>query len=201
MKRDQCFFIEPTSRVRMSLRRYRTRVAADGKLATECSIHVYHSCSAVIGDAEAATMPRQYEGTPVHGDLWPHEDERWPTHCDCGYQFGPDDEWQFNPDTLYRRVDTGEIWTERSAPAGAMRDAASWLANFKSGYRAGHDGMMLQCKLPDGMWWTIDGPASNAPPDQPGWTRTGEVPDITARPSIATPGYHGFLTAGYLEEC
>jgi hypothetical protein len=200
MSRHQCFSMEPTTQVRMSLRRY-TFAFVDGVVVRDCSVHGSHDASVEIGDAEADSMPRQYEGSPVHGDLWPHDDARWPARCECGYQFGPGDKWQFNPDTLYRRVDTGELVTQRSAPAGAMRDAASWLRNFKSGYIAGADGKMLQCKLPDGIWWTIDGPASNAPPDQLGWTRTGEIPNITARPSILTPGYHGFLTAGFLEEC
>jgi hypothetical protein len=200
MRKDQCFFIEPTTRVRMSLRRYQFSTSEGGNVVQNCPVHGYHNASVVIGEDEAVNMPRVHDGQAVHGDNWPHDDPRWPTKCDCGHEFDAADNWQFNPDTLYRRADTGELMTEKSAPAGAMRHA-EWLSGFKSGYVAGSDGRFLQCKLPDGIWWTIDGPATNEPINQVGWTRTGEVPNITARPSIATPGYHGFLTAGYLEEC
>jgi hypothetical protein len=198
MNRVRCFLIEPTDRVRMSLRRY----SASGGLQGECPVHGYHNASAEIGDDALAAMPKisKYVYGAVHGDLWPHDDPRWPTHCACGYAFTPSDNWQFNPDTLYRRADTGELMTDRSAPPGALR-YAGWLHDFGGGYQPGPDGKHLQCKLPDGRWWVIDGPASNAPRDQVGWTRTGTVPDVTARPSIQTPGYHGFLTDGWLEEC
>lgn len=195
MTRIRCFLIVPTTQVRMSLRRYKS-----GPDLRECPVHGYHNASVEIGDAEESTMPKLHEGQAVHGDLWPHDDPRWPIHCACGYAFVASDNWQFKPDRLYHREDTGELVTDRSAPGGALR-YATWLRHFGGGHQPGPDGQFLQCKTPDGMWWTIDGPASNAPRDQVGWTRTGVVPDVTARPSIQTPGYHGYLTNGWLEEC
>jgi hypothetical protein len=53
------------------------------------------------------------------------------------------------------------------------------------------DGRRLVVRIPagDGL---VDGPSTNGP----GWTCT--VPQITVRPSIAQPGYHGGLTEGVL---
>jgi hypothetical protein len=45
--------------------------------------------------------------------------------------------------------------------------------------------------------WMVDGTASNGP----GWTREGKPPKVTARPSILTPRYHGWLTDGFLVRC
>jgi hypothetical protein len=44
--------------------------------------------------------------------------------------------------------------------------------------------------------WTIDGLASSGGR----WTRTGEAPNFTVTPSILTPKYHGYLTAGVLTD-
>lgn len=195
MSKIKCFWLEPTDQVQRSLRRYNFSTP-------ECVCplrggHYGHDASADIGQALAAESPRLHEGHPVHGDLWTHDDPRWPTHCGCGYAFGKDDEWQFNPTQLFRRIDTGELMTRDGAPAGAMMHGW-WLESF-----AIHKGtpLILECKLPDGTWWCIDGEANNGTPESPGWTREGDVPNITARPSIATPGYHGWLRDGYLEEC
>ncbi len=51
-------------------------------------------------------------------------DPRWPTHCPCGYEFQPKDEWQVFRESLYRREDTGEEWPMRELPPGAMYDAS-----------------------------------------------------------------------------
>ena len=45
---------------------------------------------------------------------------------------------------------------------------------------------------PSGSEWCIDAVSSNGT----GWTVTGDVPKITATPSIVVPGYHGFLKDG-----
>lgn len=192
MNKIRCFWIEPTDQVLQSLRRFTYGSKR------ECPGRSGHDASVDIDQCAVSECPRLYEGQPVHGDMWTHSDPRWPKHCaHCGYEFAEDDDWQYNPNILYRRVDTGELMTDRQAPAGAMRHAG-WMECF-----AIHKGsaLILECKLPDGVWWCVDGPATNGTPENPGWTRVGIVPDITARPSIATPGYHGFLTDGYLDEC
>lgn len=100
------------------------------------------------------------------------------------------------PEGLFRRADTGEELTIREAPAGAMWDAA-WM------HLKGADGRALMVRTPGGFDWFVDGPATNGP----GWTRSGEPPNVTARPSIGVPdhrgafAYHGFLTDGVLRSC
>lgn len=50
----------------------------------------------------------------------------------------------------------------------------------------------ITVSCPNGDYWTIDSKSSNGE----GWKVTGDVPTITAQPSIATKGYHGFLNSG-----
>ncbi len=188
----KCFWIEPTDQVMRSLRRF---TYTEKRV---CPAGGNHEASQEIGQCGASECPKLYEGNPVHGDLWPHDDPMWPKNCrKCGEAFQEDDEWQFRPDTLYRRTDTGEVFTAHNAPPGAMRHA-EWMSHFDH-YNL--DDIILECKLPGGTWWCVDGRANNGTPGSPGWTRTGVVPEITARPSIAAPNYHGFLTDGYLDEC
>ena len=52
-------------------------------------------------------------------------------------------------------------------------------------------------KLPDGHIWCIDQKASNG---IEGWAVSGEVPNLTARPSILTERYHGWLTDWVLSD-
>lgn len=201
--RIRCFWLEPTDQVEMSLRRY-----ARGDCKLMPGQYSRHDASVVIGRSAASEMPR---GHAVHGDLWSHVDERWPKQCACGYQFRDEDEWQFNPDRLYRRSDTGDLVTLRAAPAGAMWNA-SWFTDSQM-YR-GPDGRSICVKTPGGEWM-IDGPASNCTkPNDLGhkcWVRHGEPPDLTidkkgntcsaGAGSIMAGKYHGFLRAGWLEEC
>jgi len=177
-----CFMLEPTGRRRVSLRRYRS--------SSKCSQHPhgYHQAKVPIGEEPE-------DGTCI--DPPPHDDPRWPTACCCGEPFRDDDQWQRFPESIFRRVDTGEEMALREAPPGAMWDA-TWYPS------KGPDGRALMLRV-IGEWdWFIDGPASNGP----GWTRSGEPPRITARPSIGVPSregkgwrYHGFLTDGVLREC
>jgi hypothetical protein len=108
----------------------------------------------------------------------------------CPYLFEDGDEWQVFQELLYVCKVTGEEMTLRKARIGAMWDASWYLEK-------GPDGLSLVVRLPDGHDWHVDGPASNGG----GWTRTGDAPRITVRPSILTPKYHGWLTDGQLVEC
>ena len=60
--------------------------------------------------------------------------------------------------------------------------------------------------LPDGSWWQIDsrfGEVVDGHRKPNGWTVTGQVPNLTATPSILIPGpngYHGWLKEGVLTD-
>jgi hypothetical protein len=185
----KCFWMEPTDQVEVSLRRYRHGAVND------CPHYPgYHDASRFLARGPKTKYP------DFHGDWLDHNDPAWPTHCKCGYKFAETDHWQCNPDELLRRVDTGELFTAHTAPAGAMRHA-SWQIGF-SRFKLGEDGIMLAVKLPDGTWWTVDGPAfKDGKYIEGGWKRSGTVPNVTAMPSIDTGTYHGWLANGYLRKC
>lgn len=174
-----CFLVTPTARAQSRLRRY-----AKGS----CAVHGdYHNAAVVIGE----TVYEGPDDSAGYGaDRYPHDDPRWPTACACGYRFADDDPWQYNQDRIYRTSD-GQLSTIDDLPPGAMYDAP-WFADFWHG----DDGRCLVVVLPDKTPWVIDGPATNGA----GWTRSGEPPGITARPSIASPNYHGWLNDGVLSD-
>lgn len=194
----QCFLLEPTDRARESLRRYRSSGKGD-----PCPLpHGYHDASVAIGEIGLLIVEgaRGYNG--YGDDKHHHSDPQWPTACACGYVFGDGDEWQHNVDRLFRGSPGGQLVTLDEAAPGAM-----WYAPWYENVYKGPDGRCLVVKTPGGDW-IVDSKASNGTPDNPGWTRTGEPPRVTARPSIGIghgPNggfrYHGFLTDGRLEEC
>jgi hypothetical protein len=181
----RCFWLEPTARERRYLRRFTW--TGDGKCPNRPDWG--HDAQAQIEDAPISQSP---DGNVI-GDMWPHDDPRWPTHCACGYEFKESDQWQLFRQTIYIRQDTGEETTLRDAPVGAMYDAP-WLHTMHR-YRC-IDGQTLIIKLPDGGEWVIDGESISGGY----WERTGKPPVITARPSILSSRYHGWLTAGLLSD-
>jgi hypothetical protein len=201
MNRIKCFMLVPTTNVRMSLRRYKSAPWVDGKSERNCpNNHGYHDAQVLISQGPLADSGASlYEGDPVIGDNWSHEDPRWPIKCSCGYEFQPEDKWSSFPEKMFANPKTGEEHTKREAPAGAIMDNTEWGAHFAVSHY--EDGKHYECKLPDGTWWGIDQKANNGSPENPGWRRTGVPPELTVTPSILTPGYHGFLTAGHLDEC
>jgi hypothetical protein len=55
--------------------------------------------------------------------------------------------------------------------------------------------------MPKGYAWCIDSAFSDRNPIGPGWTVTGDAPNITVTPSIHHVGiYHGWLTNGVLSD-
>lgn len=50
----------------------------------------------------------------------------------------------------------------------------------------------IEVVLPNGECWEVDRKSSNGT----GWVITGDLPRITATPSILAKGYHGFLQNG-----
>ena len=60
-------------RFQRQLRRYRRGTEND------CPLGGYHNKIVNIGEVT--------DRADAIGDNWPHDDPRWPTHCDCGYEF------------------------------------------------------------------------------------------------------------------
>lgn len=204
----RCFWLEPTGKMRRSLRRY----VSSSDQGQKCpSPHGYHDASAPID--EVAIIEELRDGRRCIVNSYDAQDflgdHRWPTACaGCGRAFEPDDQWQVFTKSLYRRSDTGEILTIREAPPGAIWDA--WWYVDVEGY-GGPDGRCLVARCPDGHDWVIDGPASNCTMKGDTvhrcWIRHGEPPNLTVDKngvtcaagagSIATKGYHGFLKNGW----
>jgi len=200
--RVECFVIQRTAMVRLSLRR--TFVAdVPGRPAQNCSVseYGYHQARFEIGEE-----PRSAH-VDEEGRLWARfvtekDDPRWPKSCACGYVFKYEDPWHRDVWEIYEgcsKPSTEEQpWRAdwrgvlHDAPAGAMWDA-DWLGKFAMG----PDALHLMIKLPDGNEWLVDGPAN----DGGKWSRTGEWPKVTATPSILTRTYHGWLTDGHLVRC
>ncbi len=212
MARTRCFLIEPTDRVRISLRRF-SRDNTPDCCPRYAGRYSYHTTMVFLREEEARRNAQGYLCNGV-GPTLPHDDARWPRACDCGYIFTEDDTYQHFDELLYRRVDTGELVTLRDVPAGAMWEAP-WLDQFHRP-QGRHN---LVVKLPDGSDWAVDGPANNC--TWPGgdakqeqhhcWTRRGEPPDVdvgknhgptcaAGAGSIATARWHGFLRNGWLED-
>jgi hypothetical protein len=191
--RIRCFLLTPTNRVTLRLRRF---TFSDSKnLCSAGPMNGHDSGNPFPMDDGTPTWPARmspegyYESYEDVGP--PHDDPRWPTVCEqCGCALPADTIFQVFLDPVYRRADTGEEVSLRSAPPGAM-----YWADWHSG-TAPHLHVVLP---PNGGYdyWDVDGPAKSGGK----WTRTGEPPDVTASPSILTPHYHGFLRAGWLEEC
>lgn len=193
------FFLEPTDQERRSLRRY-----ADSGVGEPCPKHGYHNAMVKIGIATITNTVLSLQAAEAR-----RLDQRWPTHCDCGYEFKDADHWQDFRDRLYKRQDTGELVALRDHVPGACWDA-EWMHRTPS--MCGPDGRSLHVICPDGREWCIDGPASNCtmPEDKVHkcWVRHGRPEDGTLHVdkdgvtcaagagSIDTGTYHGFLHHG-----
>jgi hypothetical protein len=186
-----CFMAEPTGNVRRFLRRYSLR---NGTFTSDVcqkmpGKYSYHNAQNFLDEVPDKNDPS--------GNLWPHDDPRWPKQCGCGYEFMDEDDWQLFQDHVYYRKDTGARFALRDAEPGTMWNA-EWFIRNGTGLM-GPDGLSLVVKTPEGDWH-IDGPS-----DTGGcWTRTGVPPKITARPSIGIGKpfrYHAFLTDGVLVDC
>jgi len=201
----KCFVLEATTTARREFRRY----VPSSRQQSSCPLNGgYHDASAPFSDVEAEQQPNGYYRIP-DDDMPPKEAwAGWPTHCACGYEFVEDDEWQVFGELLYRRGDTGELTTLRSAPPGALW-RSTWLEHQP--HWCGPDGQSWHCKTPGGDWH-IDGRASNCtmPDDWEHrcWVRHGVAPDFTVDKegrtcaagagSIMAGSYHGFLRNGHL---
>lgn len=217
----KCFFIEPTGQLKRWLRRYvgyRNGDPSDpARRACTAAQHGYHQ---VFVDLDI--IPLEWKNIKdlcpeseddgkymSEGPAVPRDDPRWPKTCPCGRPFEESDEWQIFIDRMYRRTDTGEQFPLREAPVGSMW-WAEWLP--KHFYWDNKEDDHLMVMLPDKTQWNVDSRANNCtmPDDRTHrcWVRTGEPPMVTAGKSghtcaagagsIASPGWHGFLTNGEL---
>lgn len=196
-----CFLLAPTSRDRVSLRRYSL---SGERCSAEWS---YHDAQVPIGEQLSSANGAQ--------QVVPHDDPRWPKKCDrCAYVFTPEDAWQEFLQDIFRTED-GREFLLREAPPGALW-RATWfedratkadvaktvdpvvacsLVDARKEW-VGADGQSWVVKLPDGTDWAIDGPSNGGGR----WTRTGVAPKFTVTPSILTPKYHGWLRDGVLSD-
>lgn len=198
----RAFFLEPTDQVELSLRRYRS---GEG-----CKVSRHGYCDVTVVLERLSVQDLAARGWPMHegqlvydGRAIAHDDPRWPARCGCGYEFQEGDQWCADPDTLFRRSDSGELITLDAAPAGAM-----WFAPWFSDHPeyTGPDGNTLVVRCPPGHDWIVDSRASNCDSpckvcgvpakshkasDQVGhayvdakphkcWVRTGTPPNVTA---------------------
>lgn len=192
MSRIQCFLIEDAG----VCHRYLRRSSVGSCPARGGS---YHDAAVFLDEAPTPRTPDGYVDCTIK---WAADDPRWPTACACGYVFTADDRQDLFVFDLWKRADGqpglftvhGSPYpqTER-APAGSMWDAW-WNHTDSDRSWAGADGLSLCVMLPDGVDWCMDIAGHT-------WTREGTPPNVTARPSILSPGYHGFLTNGALESC
>jgi hypothetical protein len=179
---------ELTGKYQRSLRRYNY-----GSVIA-CSKSGY-GCSASVDIAVVDTAM-------VHGDLWPHDDPRWPTQCaQCFGMFLDTDMWQLNDDRIFRMPD-GQEFTYRGsfgrcAPPGTMI-RASWFDEYtRKPFGADELKESWLISLPDGGEWITTQKASGGGY----WSTHGVPPRITSTPSIfhnAPKGWHGFVTNGEL---
>lgn len=209
------FFLEPTDRERMWLRRF--------SYPRTCPKKTY-GCDARVPFGEAdVRYGRDADGRRFmesRNDRKPsNDDPLWPKTCEvCGTPFEEKDEHQLLTRQIYVRIDTGEKMTLEEAPPGACWDAW-WMTDRRdgkrgSGYHVGPDGRCLTVRCPDGHDWMVDSRCSNCtrPEDNDHfcWVRHGKPEDGTLHVdkngdtcsagagSIQTSNWHGFLHNGVL---
>lgn len=88
----------------------------------------------------------------------------------------------------------GMVWFAQAKWA----DSASMSPNYLRDWKAQRPPLVIA--LPDGTTWCPDQcPAWGSNVDE-GWKVTGDIPNISAHPSIGKPGYHGWLRDGVLSD-
>jgi hypothetical protein len=149
----KCFFVEPSNRVRRSLRRYET---IDALVRCEVCPGGYHQASEYIGDFEKGIDGEGVElmSPPVTDYAG---DTRWPQKALCGRAFnGIDDTFQIFDDRIYIDRATQKEYLLRDNVPGMMWDAAWMPDRWK-----GSDGRSLVVVCPNGIQWMIDSVANN----------------------------------------
>jgi hypothetical protein len=206
MEPIDCFLLEPIPAAYRWLRRY---INGDCPLqADNDPKYRYHCTFNQIEDGKIDLDGTSGERKVYKPEVleWPHDDQRWPTHCGCGFQFPESAEYQLFYNVIYQdaagrrfHIHPSEFVGVERAPAGAMWYADWYLAPEAPDGRA----LVVRCPAnPDGSGvsdWMVDGPSTTNP--APAWSRTGVPPKVTAHPSIfvrAPHGFHGWLRDGRL---
>jgi hypothetical protein len=155
----KCFLLEPTGKVERRLRRYVSSMEEGTKCPGNSSAYSYHNASAeALYDIVEADGPDDI-GRNLNAES-AQAFSGWPTKCAaCDYHFLTIDEWQVSTDHIFKRADTGEEFTLRSAPPGAMWDAY-WFAKYDGDW-VGPDGKSITVRCPNGVEWNIDSRARN----------------------------------------
>jgi hypothetical protein len=185
------FLAEPTDETFRELRRYKSGSSASacpGSMSYHNASVPYDRVPVVFADPDRKTI----RGDVPESEKPSQDDPRWPTKCEgCDYIFQPEDPWQVFVEAIYRRPDTGEEFTLRKAPVGAVWDCPWYISK-------GPDGKCI-CIMTPGGEWMPDLPSSSGTP----WHRTGTLPKITCTPSILIPHsqYHAWLRDGVLVDC
>jgi len=195
----RCFWMTPLDRVRVSLRRFTFGLSnptvPDDPCPARGGVDGHESGFVVIeaNDARVRWIDDQADGTHRMRDLLAPIDERWPLACvHCREELPPTACRQIWPDVLFSGAPDERLYTRRDMPPGAMYDADEYHAFTEW---CGPDGRSIVVVLPDGTSWQVDAPPAKG---DTGWTRTGEPPLLTVRPSVQTPTYHGYLIEGVL---
>lgn len=102
--------------------------------------------------------------------------------CAMWYAF-----WLFDPSENADRRDRALA----QIAAGTFDAAESYLSRFYW-QQWSHKRPPISVLCPNGAEWIVDSKSSNGD----GWQVMGDAPRITCSPSIAVPGYHGFLRDG-----
>jgi hypothetical protein len=101
---------------------------------------------------------------------------------------------------IFRRPgDDSQVGIPSSFGPGAMfrerlleREFAG--GHLKKAFRPFADGSIWTVILPDNRVWCVNQHST----ERTFWEITGTVPNLTAKPSIKSPGYHGWLKEGWL---
>lgn len=209
-ERIECFVVKETRLYDVYLRRFASTTAP-------CPITGgYHNSEALLSAGvyvEEVLTYDSHTNKVSSGDRYNHHSPHWNNTCECGYEFNPNDDWQYNPRVLYADP-AGKLSTLKDQPPGAMW-RLTWLENRGDAQWCGGDGQAWNVRLPGGRDWAIDGRANNCTNPQENthrcWCRHGVAPKFTVNKlgntceagagSIISGDYHGFLTDGFLVRC
>jgi len=144
----------------------------------------YHLASTLLDEIDLALDEGGEIADADSVEQWIRAVDSWPTICGCGYLFVESDEKTLRTERIFAAPGVG-LTTIANAPVGAM-----WWDEPSVEKERPH----LWVKLPGGLDFDLDGRSSGGG----GWKRRGNPPDVTVTPSIAVPGYHGWVTGGYV---
>lgn len=194
-----CYWLEPTGKGRVGLRRFTDERCPKTTWGHDASRICAIEFPIVWKTDEDGYLLQQ--GVP-RSKVPRRSDPRWPKRCKaCRKAFPKEATWQSFVATEYVRSDTGKrVWLRHVMGiecAGAMYDVEYLHGEWGKWQKVKEepDGIILGAVCPNGALWIVDAQASSGGY----WTRSGDPrrPEtLTASPSIVAGDYHGFLQAG-----